>query len=524
MARKTVVLLYGMLEVYDSPIGLHCLQAYCSRDPTLSSSVDFQVVTYGLNESPNDVASRILDLRPWALGLSCYVWNTDTALAVCERVKRALSSVLVVAGGPEAGHVPAEICDECRSVDVVVTGEGEETFRELLLAHLAGRTLAGVAGTSFRSGDRVISNPRRMPIDLASTPMLFDTAQQGYLSSLKEKVVYETLRGCPHVCFFCDWGVLTPGRVRSLPIERIERELSYILGNHRFSHLYLADSEINVDDDHCKQLLRTVVRLKKEFSWNGAVTFHLEISKPIDDEMADLLCEATDGIGIGVQSLEPDALYQMGRKWFNVEMFQRNVQRLEKDIHFVFQFIYGCPGDTYETFINSLGWAVDNDRDVWFDRLQVLPGSIYRNKHARFGLEFERKRPFYVTSSNTFSKADIVRAESLKRGFLLYNFRRFIHFDALCGFVGLAPMALLEAFGEWCSVHEPDRSLQFTRMDPRGLPEGFFAELGGWIGAFIQSQRPVSTAEYVQLKYRLASSNRPESAVPELGLRHPRGN
>jgi hypothetical protein len=33
MARKTVVLVYGMLEVYDNPFGVHCLQVYCSHDP-----------------------------------------------------------------------------------------------------------------------------------------------------------------------------------------------------------------------------------------------------------------------------------------------------------------------------------------------------------------------------------------------------------------------------------------------------------------------------------------------------------
>ena len=516
-----------MQEVYDNPLAAHCLDAYCSRDPDLAAEVDFAIVTFGSHEPAHEVAAKILDLRPWVLGVSCYVWNTDKTLTICDLVRAADPSVLIVAGGPEAGHVPGEICRECPAIDVVVTGEGEETFRHLLLAHLFRQPFDRIPGITFRlNAGKVVSNARRPTIDLASFPPLFGSGQDKYLSLLKQKVMYETIRGCPHVCFFCDWGVLTPGRIRTFPIARVERELSYILRNHPTTHLYLADSEINADDRHGKDLLRAVVRLKRELGWNGDVTFHLEISKDIDSEMADLLCEATNGIGIGVQSLNKSALYQMGRKWFDLERFDHNVRLLERDIHFVFQFIYGCPGDTYRTFFDSLRWAVDGDRDVWFDRLQVLPGTIYRHKRERFAIEFERQRPFFATSSNTFSASDMRRAESLKRGFHLYNFRNYIEFDALRDFLGLDSMELLEAFGEWCTAYQPNRSLTLSRTDPRTLPDGFLSELTGWIGAFVRSRRPITWADYSRLSEHLAGS-RSAPAIPAssmAGLRTPRGN
>jgi radical SAM superfamily enzyme YgiQ (UPF0313 family) len=524
--RKVVVLIYGKLEVYDNPFGIHCLRVYCEHDATLSSQLAFETVTFSVSEEAAQVARKILELKPDVVGASCYVWNADKMLQICAYVKSAAPQTLVVAGGPEAGHVPTEICAECAAVDVVVTGEGEETFRQLLLARLAGAEIGAVRGITFRNEAGIAKTPPQPSVDLKSLPRLFGPDQANYLSSLDQKVMYETLRGCPHVCFFCDWGVLTPGRVRAFPIERIERELAFVLSRDQFSHLYLADSEINVDNGHCKAILRSLNRLKKQYGWDGAVTFHLEISKDIDTEMADLLCEATDGIGIGVQSLGEDALYQMGRKWFDVEKFERNVERLERDIHFVFQFIYGCPGDTYRTFADSLKWAVDHDRDIWFDRLQVLPGTIYRKKQERFGIEFDPKRPCYVTSSNSFSPSDIARAEALKRGSLLYNFRSYFHFGSLAQFVGLEPMRLLEAFGEWCSEVHPEESLTYARADPRSLPSNFLPELAGWIGAFIQSNRRVTWSDYSQLRDNLS---RVEAAIPprpaeRADLRTPRGN
>jgi len=525
--RKVVALVYGQLEVYDNPFGIHCVRVYCEHDAVLSSQIAFEIVTFNCAEDAGEVAQRILDLKPDVVGASCYVWNADKSLEICNYIKSAAPSTFVVAGGPEVGHILAEICDECTGIDVVVTGEGKETFRQLLLAHFSGASLSAVRGITFRNGPGIVRTPPQPSITLATLPLLFSSDQRSYVSGLNQKVMYETLRGCPHVCFFCDWGVLTPGRVRAFPIERVERELSFVLSRDQFSHLYLADSEINVDNGHCKAVLRTLNRLKKEHGWDGAVTFHLEISKDIDTEMADLLSEATDGIGIGVQSLGKDALYQMGRKWFDVEKFERNVERLERDIHFVFQFIYGCPGDTYRTFADSLRWAVDHDRDIWFDRLQVLPGTIYRKKHERFGIEFDKKRPCYVTSSNSFSPSDLARAEALKRGSLLYNFRSYFHFGNLARFVGLEPMRLLEAFGEWCSVVHPERSLTYARSDPRSLPSSFLQELAGWVGAFIQSNRQVTWSDYSQLRDNLARLEHVVAPTPPArasGLRTPRGN
>ena len=225
MPRKTVVLLYGMLERHDNPFGVHCLQVYCGHDPILASEVAFEIVTFSLDEQPRDVARRILDLKPWVLGVSCYVWNANKTFEICNHLKAAVASTLIVAGGPEAGHVPNEVLEECPAVDIVVTGEGEETFRQILLAHLVGMQRETIRGISYRQDARVVRTPAQPSIDLGTLPALFAPPQEGYLSGLGHKIMYETLRGCPHVCFFCDWGVLTPGRTRSFPIERIEREL-----------------------------------------------------------------------------------------------------------------------------------------------------------------------------------------------------------------------------------------------------------------------------------------------------------
>jgi len=498
--RKRVALLYGKDEVFDNPLAIEYLKVYCSQDQDLCSTVDFEVFTFERDEGPTEVAQRILDSTPSVVGASCYVWNTDRTLEVCEHLKRANPLIFIVLGGPEVGHVSEEVCNLNPYVDVVVSGEGEETFRQLLRAYLSGAPLSLISGTTRRDSSEVIKEKGRPPLELNALPVLFHGPTEDYISSLKGKVLYETLRGCSHVCFFCDWGVMSRGQVRYFPIERIRDELDFILSHDGVRHLYITDSEINIDDEHAKNVLRTINALKRKYRWNGAVTFHLEASKEIDSELAELICEATSGIGIGVQSFNESALFQMGRRWFNREKFEENIERLEQHIRFVFQFIYGCPGDTYESFRDSLLWAVDRGRDVWFDRLRVLPGTIYRHRSERFDLKFDPKRPNHVISTNTFPSVDMTRSDSLKRGFLLYTFREFIHLNVLREYLVMDTMELLESFGQWCSTHVPDLSLAFSRADPPNLPYDFMETLATWIGAFVHSVRPVDWADYFALK------------------------
>jgi radical SAM superfamily enzyme YgiQ (UPF0313 family) len=498
--RKRIALIYGKDEFYDNPLAIEYLKAYCLQDPELAASVEIATLTFESTDEPSEVARQILDWSPCVVGASCYVWNTDKTLQVCGLLKDADSRILTVLGGPEVGHIPEEVLESSPCTDVAISGEGEEPFRHLLRKCAAGMSVSSILGTAVRKGHEIVSAKQRPPLDLACLPAIFHDGNREYLSSLHGKVLYETLRGCPHVCFFCDCGLTSRGQVRFFPIGRIRTELDFILTHQAARHLYLADSEINIDDQHAKHVLRIIRDLKKKHRWDGSVSFHLEISKEIDSELCDLICEVTSGIGIGVQSFNRDALLQMGRRWFDRGRFEENVERLEKHIRFVFQFIYGCPGDTYETFREGLKWAVDQGRDVWFDRLRVLPGTVYRHKPERFGLQFEPGRPNYALSTNTFSAEDFAEAESLKRGFLLYTFRDLVRLDALRAFMGLDTMQLVECFGQWCSENVPDLSLRFARADPPNLPKDFIKYLVSWIGTYVLSTRSVSWAEFSKLR------------------------
>src|SRR5215831_1661376 len=81
------------------------------------------------------------------------------AIEVARAVKSVRPDVPVILGG---WH-PSTLAEQSLSapyIDVVVRGQGEVTFDEILERLLAGETLEGIKGCSYRSPDgRVVHNP-----------------------------------------------------------------------------------------------------------------------------------------------------------------------------------------------------------------------------------------------------------------------------------------------------------------------------------------------------------------------------
>ena len=115
----------------------------------------------------------------------------------------------MVLGGIHPTVVPDEPL-KCKGVDIVVRGEGEETFSELVSLVSDEKDYREIAGVSLRKNGSVVHNPNRpMIMDIDDVPAfpyhLFEQDRQKYptFGSIL------TSRGCPYNCTFCFkdmWG------------------------------------------------------------------------------------------------------------------------------------------------------------------------------------------------------------------------------------------------------------------------------------------------------------------------------
>lgn len=165
--------------------------------------------------------AKLHEYKPDLLAISC-------RSAEWFFVKQLLKSVDVgavtkVIGGPHATVAPEQVIE---IADIVVRGEGEKTFQELLERTAKGEDVTGVDGCWVRQGRSVFRNKMRGLIsDLDQLPIpywkIFDDIH--YYDSYTKKIfpgskivgTFEGSRGCPFACTYC-----TNNYVRSLYTDK----------------------------------------------------------------------------------------------------------------------------------------------------------------------------------------------------------------------------------------------------------------------------------------------------------------
>jgi anaerobic magnesium-protoporphyrin IX monomethyl ester cyclase len=153
------------------------------------------------------VTRFVTTLQPDVVGLSVMTFQRKTARKVIALVKALLPSATVVVGGYDPSLAPEAYTDAASGVDVIVHGEGDITFRELVRALEAGRAPAGVAGLSYREGRRFVRTPSRVVTRLETgdvrLPNRSARVLEGYTMMGRPVDVVETSRGCTYDCSFC---------------------------------------------------------------------------------------------------------------------------------------------------------------------------------------------------------------------------------------------------------------------------------------------------------------------------------
>jgi radical SAM superfamily enzyme YgiQ (UPF0313 family) len=89
---------------------------------------------------------------PDVLAFSVLGWNYRTFACLAELFKQLRPDGITVFGGNHVGNQGRKVFRACPSVDIVVNGGGEPTFRDLTAALLTNRRepdLTGTAGLSF---------------------------------------------------------------------------------------------------------------------------------------------------------------------------------------------------------------------------------------------------------------------------------------------------------------------------------------------------------------------------------------
>ena len=399
-------------------LALPCLATYCLGIP----DTEITIREWTVNEPREHLLRLVMAEGADLVAFSCYIWNIEQTLRIVSDIRKISPHTRIVLGGPEVSFGIFDLMHGNPAIDFVIKGEGEETFRNLIVALLRKQTgllsesLAEIDNLFFRDGGDTASGPlSRKNLELDSLPSPFEA---GMVDLTKPLLYYETSRGCPFSCAFCLSSV--EGAVRSFGLERIKRDLLFLM-NSNVSQIKLVDRTFNYDAGRADTIWEFILE------HNRSSHFHFEISADLltDKNLQTLarVPENTFRFEIGIQSSSAATLEQVGRTADLSRIFA-NVGRLrvETVIELHLDLVAGLPGEDYAGFLNSLQAIADlKPHMIQIEPLKVLKGAPMRAIANHEGYGFSEFPPYTILRNRWLSFDDICRIETVGRLLDLFN-------------------------------------------------------------------------------------------------------
>ena len=305
-----------------------------------------------------DLEGEIRKIKPDIVGISFPTERDGQVKEIAKLCKKINKDIKVVVGGPHPSAIPKEVAS-IDNIDFVVYGEGEYTMRELARKiESNSRDLKKIKGIAFKNGDKVVvTRPRELIANLDEIPMPHDMIpiEQYAHHRIKYAHVFGA-RGCPFYCSFCPVHKVFGRKVRFHSIDRIIQELKYLYYERGVKALRFNDPTFNFDRDRVIDLCRRIVEERFKIKWVALGRIDL-----FDEEMLRWMKKAgCYRVECGIESGNQEMQRTMGKS-INLKIALKNCKLVrEAGIELLLFFIIGLPGETYQTVLETIDFAVDS--------------------------------------------------------------------------------------------------------------------------------------------------------------------
>ncbi|MFD2467135.1 KedN5 family methylcobalamin-dependent radical SAM C-methyltransferase [Amycolatopsis silviterrae] len=409
------------MSLESMPLASGYLKATALADERVAAAMEIEIRNFDGGATLFGMANELFaEGAPDVLAFSVLGWNYREFAALAETFKQLNPDGWAVFGGNHVSGQAERVFGMHPYVDVVVNGEGEFTFRDLLLARLdrdSPRSLHHVDGISFRDESGAVTTTKDRPrienLDEIASPFLTGaiplTGKDGQFRY--DVALLETNRGCPYKCSFCYWGGAVGQRVRAFSRERLRREIE-IFAQHQVHTLVLCDANFGmlpIDLEFVEDVIEIRARYgypkSIETSWakNKSAVFY-KIVKAMKD--AGLHSSFT----LALQTLDEDTLDLMNRRNMKVNDWESLAAWLGKEgLDCYAELIWGAPGETVETFMKGYDRLAGHVSRVAVYPMLILPNTTYHDERERFGLVTVRGNTDdfeYLLSHDTMSPRD----------------------------------------------------------------------------------------------------------------------
>ncbi|OGN00515.1 MAG: hypothetical protein A2651_00445 [Candidatus Yanofskybacteria bacterium RIFCSPHIGHO2_01_FULL_42_12] len=411
------------------PLSVGMLQAYAQKHLTHSDDYEFFAPIYTFMRI-QEAAEFLSDAD--IVGFSIYMWNFENSLDIARELKRRKPEVVIVFGGPQVPDskkqfrrvrtVDLSSKESLRKrmnftedfhhlnpeIDICVHGEGERVFKYILeqMAIDSCHDKSLIPSASYVDANGIFHfNPkveRMNDKELAQAPSPFTTGVFDKLMTVfpdqKWVLMYETDRGCPFQCTYCDWGGATEDRVSRFLLEQIYGDIMWV-GEHRIPYIFLCNANFGILERDI-QIAEYFAETRAKYGYLEAVsTQNSKNPKKHTIEALKILAKA--GLNrvtvMSQQSLNPATLKAVRRDNMKLdEYYVMQKQLAAEGVYTMTDIILPMPEETYQSIVDGTSTLITNGQHnhIQLNFLTILRNTEMGNPEyqERYGYEIVRTK------------------------------------------------------------------------------------------------------------------------------------
>lgn len=382
------------------PYSVAVLQAYAERNASNRDQYRFLLPLYKRIRISDAVEQlECTDIAAF----SVYVWNIRISLEIARRLKASRPDTLIIFGGPHVPDRSGAFLRQNTFIDVAVHNEGERTFLQLLES-FPSRDWSGIPGISYidRAGNLVRNpnGPRFRDLEEVPSPFLegkFDALMQ---ANPQESWIglWETNRGCPFQCTFCDWGSATAAKVSRFGMDRLKAEVDWF-SSRCIEFVFCCDANF-ASQKRDVEIVEYIAEKKRQTGYPYAMSVQntknaTERAYLVQKALSD--AGLNKGVALSMQSLDMDTLKAIKRDNISLDTYMELQRRFTRDrVETYSDLILGLPEETYESYVHGIDQLMESGQHnrIQFNDLSILPNTEmgdpdYQRRYGMVTIESE---------------------------------------------------------------------------------------------------------------------------------------
>jgi len=365
MERPDVVLVFPhggeTLKVVHFPP--HALLAVAAD---LLDEYNVKLIDERIDPNSKSKLKSYINSNPVCVGLSLMTGQHITsALATAKFIRDIAGKDLpLVWGGVHATMLADQTLDN-PLVDIIVRGDGENTFRNVVNALRKREDLKSINGISFKDKEgKKIHNPdqkdfklseaKPVPWHLVDVEDYINDGSMFFEGTKRMLDIGVSSKGCPHRCGFCYNLNFNKMYWRAMPARKTYEFIKQCVDDFKLDSFMIHDDNYFVDQKRVDEVSTWMIEDKMDVKWTSTGITVFSYAKMQDELKKKIHRSGCDSFRFGIESGNPRIISLMNKPNTLEQVYDVNKDTKRLGITPVYSWMIGFPTETKEEIFDTM--------------------------------------------------------------------------------------------------------------------------------------------------------------------------